>query len=148
MKKFQFRLDTLLKFRKMQKEEAQLKFAQAANQLKVEQEHLSKIENNLEQSVNLFRNCQSEVLTVDKLKSFHNYFDKIREDIKIQVDCVNKAELLRVECLKVLESAVKNYEAVGNLRAKRLLQYQAEVLSEEQKILDELGLQNYVRKSR
>lgn len=147
MKRFQFRLDTLLKFRKMQKEEAQLKFAQAANQAKIEKEQLSQLEDILQKNIGVFKISQSQVLTVDKLKSFHNYFDKIREDIKKQLGRLNEAELLRLECLKALESAVKNYEVVENLRAKRLLQHQAELLSEEQKFLDELGLQNYVRKS-
>lgn len=147
MKKFQFRLDALLKFRVMQKDEAQLKFSEAVKHLMIEKKQLSHLEDILKKNVNLFRDSQSGVLTVDMLKSFHNYFDKIRDEIKKQVVCVSIAEERRIECLKALELAVINYKVVSNLRAKRLLQYQVEVLGEEQKILDELGLQNYVRKS-
>ncbi|MGI6093382.1 MAG: flagellar export protein FliJ [Negativicutes bacterium] len=147
MKKFQFRLDTLLKYRQMQNEQAQLKFMQASQVLHEEKEKFDKLTIKLTESIVSFRKYQDSSPIIDELKDFQNYFDKIRENIKHQSMRVNEAQAVQQERLQELQQAAKNYEIVEKFRVKRLLQYQADALSEEQKYLDELGLQNYVRKS-
>ena len=148
MKKFQFRLDALLKFRQMQKEQAQLNFMQASQLLRDEQAKLDQLTIKLNEHVIVFRKSQGSSPTIEELKDFQNYFDKIRDNIKHQNTRVNEAQAARQERLQELHQAAKNYEIVEKFRVKRLLQYKAEALCEEQKFLDELGLQNYVRKVR
>lgn len=147
MKKFQFRLDALLKYRQMQKEQAQLAFMQASQVLHDEKAKLEQLTIKLTEIIGTFRDYQTNSLTIEVLKNFQNYFDKIRENINHQNTLVNEAQTVQQERLQELQQAVKNCEVVEKLKVKRLLQYQAETLSEEQKMLDELGLQNYVRKS-
>ncbi|MPM20338.1 hypothetical protein SDC9_66767 [bioreactor metagenome] len=147
MKKFQFRLDALLKYRQMQKEQAQLAFMKASQVLHDEKAKLEQLTIKLTEIIGTFRDYQTNSLTIEVLKNFQNYFDKIRENINHQNTRVNEAQTVQQERLQELRQAVKNCEVVEKLKVKRLLQYQAETLSEEQKMLDELGLQNYVRKS-
>lgn len=147
MKKFQFRLETLLKFRRMQKEQAQLKLAQAVQRLLAERERLVDLEKVLNENISRFRDTQNQMMTIETLKNYQAYFNKIRENIKVQNIRIDEAQIVQQECLNELQKAVKSCEAVEKLRVKRMLQYQAEALSEEQKFLDELGLQIYVRRN-
>jgi flagellar FliJ protein len=145
MKKFRFRLETLLKFRKMEEEQAQIKMAEANLRLIKEQELLDQFNHILATSLTLLTQEQTGSPTVETLKTFSYYIDKIKRDIINQQAQVVKAETYRHECLTVLEAAVKQRKLVDNLREKRLEQYKAELLQDEQKVLDELGTQTFMR---
>lgn len=147
MQRFQFRLETLLKFRKIQKEQAQIKFSEALNKLHTEQELLLDLENKLAESMDALRSRQQEqkLLTLETLKVFSNYFDKIKSDIIVQDKKVTEADVYCKECLAALEQTVKDSKLVEKLREKRLQQYQAEALHEEQKNIDEMAMQIYIR---
>jgi flagellar FliJ protein len=60
---------------------------------------------------------------------------------------VESADHKRRECIVLLEEAARKRKLVEKLKEKRLAQYQAEALLVEQKLLDELGLQAFVRNS-
>ncbi|CQR71483.1 Flagellar FliJ protein [Sporomusa ovata DSM 2662] len=145
MKKFRFRLETLLKFRKMEEEQAQLKLTEASIRLYKEQELLNQLQNNLVVSLDLLSQEQSGSPTIETLKTFGYYIDKIKSEIIHQQEQVANAETYRQECLVVLEAAMKQRKLVDNLREKRLEQYHTELLQEEQKLLDELGTQAFMR---
>lgn len=145
MKKFRFRLETLLKFRKMEEEQAQIKMAEANTRLYKEQELLSQLQHKLLFSLDLLNQEQTGSPTIETLKTFSYYIDKIKSDIVSQHQQVANAEIYRQECLTALEAAIKQRKLVDNLREKRLEQYNAELLQEEQKILDELGTQAFMR---
>lgn len=145
MKKFRFRLETLLKFRKMEEEQAQLKMTEASIRLYKEQELLNQLQNNLVVSFDLLNQEHSGSPTIETLKTFGYYIDKIKREIIHQQEQVAKAEIYRQECLVGLEAAMKQRKLVDNLREKRLEQYHTELLQEEQKVLDELGTQAFMR---
>lgn len=145
MKSFKFRLETLLKFRKMQKEQAQISFWQATNQFRMAKEKLTRLEEKLLENINLLRTFQQDVLPVETFKTFQYYFDKIKKEIQQQEENVRLADEYRKKCLKILEEAVKSHKAVEKFREKKVQDYQAALLKEEQKMLDEIGLQLYVR---
>ncbi|MEN6565680.1 MAG: flagellar export protein FliJ [Veillonellales bacterium] len=147
MQRFTFRLEALLNFRKMKKEQAQSQLAMATLQYHKEVKVLTKFEEELSQYQKLFCQRQCQKVTVELFKSFHNYIDKINKDILRQKDFVAAAEKNRQECLQIFEEAAKNCEAVEKLREKRFQQYQITVLQEEQKYLDEIGAQQYARKT-
>lgn len=145
MKKFRFRLETLLKFRRMQEEQAQIKLAEATDRLRKEQELLGDLQNKLALNLNRLNNEQAGQPTIETLKTFSYYIDKIKSEIVAQLEQVAKAKAYRQECLTILEAAIKQRKLVDNLRKKRLEQYNNELLQEEQKILDELGTQAFMR---
>lgn len=145
MRPFQFRLETLLKFRRMQEEQAQIKLAEATAQYVAERERLAALEGVLADHVADYRRTLAEPVTVAVLKMFRDYTDKLKGDISLQHVRVESAAQRRQECLTALEEAARARKLVEKLREKRLAQYQAEALLEEQKLLDELGLQAFVR---
>lgn len=145
MKPFRFRLETLLEFRKMQKEQSQIIFLKATNQLQFEREKLAGLEANVNENISLLRNSEQQSLSIEKLKFFRYYFDKINKDIEQQKDSVVEAEKYCQRCLADLGEAEKNHKIVEKFREKKLQHYQIEAINEEQKILDEIGLQIYTR---
>lgn len=148
MKRFHFRLEALLNFRKMKQEEAQLRFMEACSELQREQELLMGLEQEEQAQLLEFKNFQRRKgLTVDSLLLFSNYFDRLKEQITEAANRVATAEAKRQAAMKELEEAVKSYKVVENLRKKRLAEYRLELLREEQKELDEMGTQIFLRGS-
>jgi len=142
---FQFRLETLLKFRRMQEEQAQVALAEATAAFVAEQEALSALETELAAYVDDYRRKRREPVEISTLKMLRDYYDKLKGDIARQQGRVDDADRKRRECLAVLEEAAKARKLVEKLKEKRFAQYQAEALLEEQKLLDELGLQAFSR---
>jgi len=145
MKPFRFRLETLLEFRKMQKEQSQITFLQATNQLRIEKELLTELEDKLAENITLQSTRQQQSVTIEIVKSFRYYFDKISGDIAKQNQRVVQADEHRKECLRTLAEAEKNHKIVEKFREKKVQHYQIEAMNEEQKLLDEIGLQIYTR---
>jgi flagellar protein FliJ len=145
MKPFRFRLETLLEFRKMKKEQEQVVFLQAVNQLNLEKKILMEMKQKLLENVELLTVRQQQSLSIEIFKSFHYYFDKINKEIIKQNARVLEADEYRQQCLKALVEAERNHKAVEKFREKKVEQYQFEAMNEEQKSLDEIGLQIYTR---
>lgn len=145
MKPFRFRLEALLEFRKMQKEQSQIAFLQATNQLRIEKELLTELEGRLVENVKFINTRQQQPLPIEIFKSFRYYFDKISEDIGKQSQRVIQADKFCQECLSTLAEAEKNHKIVEKFREKKLQHYQIDAMNEEQKLLDEIGLQIYTR---
>lgn len=145
VKPFQFRLEPLLKFRRIQEEQAQVLLAQATAQYLAARDELVAREERLADHLIFWRQRQQESVTVGSLKMLQDYNDKLISDISCQKQNVAAAESFRQECIRGLEEAARARKLVEKLREKRLRQYQAELLREEQKELDELGLQAFIR---
>lgn len=145
MRPFQFRLETLLKFRRLQEEQAQIRLAEATAAYVAERDRLDALVNRMAEHVKNYRRVQEEPVAVATLKLCRDYNDRLIGDISHQRIRVSTAEDRRMDYLAALEEAAKARKLVEKLREKRLAQYQAEMLLEEQKLLDELGLQAYSR---
>lgn len=145
MKPFRFRLETLLDFRKMQKEQSQIAFLQATDQLRIDKELLTELEGRLAESGEGFNARRQQPLPIEVFKSFRYYFDKISKEIDKQNQCVIQSIKKRQDCLAKLTEAERKHKIVEKFREKKLEHYQIEALSEEQKLLDEIGLQIYIR---
>ena len=145
MKPFRFRLETLLDFRKIQKEQAQVVFLKANDQLRREKQLLADFKDKLADNMELLRVSQQQSLSIEKLKFFQYYFDKINNDIVKQKESIVQANQYCQECLQNLAEAEKNHKIVEKFREKKLQNYQIEAINEEQKLLDEIGLQIYTK---
>jgi len=115
------------------------------NQLRIEKEMLAQLEGKLLDNVALFHSRQQQVLSIESFKSFRYYFDKISEDVTAQKQRVIQADEHRRKCLQSLTEAEKNHKVVEKFREKKFHDYQIEAMNEEQKLLDEIGLQIYTK---
>ena len=147
MRRFQFKLQRLLEFRKIREEQAQAEFAKATRVFLQEKERMKILQEVLADTFNILKAQQEKSGPPIMLKMFQEYIDTTREGIRLQAAKVAVAAEFRQKCLKAFEEASRRRKAVDNLRERRLQQYQEEVLLEEQGFLDELAGQRYIRES-
>ncbi len=148
MKKFKFRLDTLLRVRQLQKEQAQLNFAAAVSRVMAAKTLLEQLQLQLAENMASFHTVQNKPISIEFIRSYHYYFNKMQENIEGQQQSVQQAEQQQQQCLNALNTAVNKFKIIEKLRFKRLDQFKAEVLCEEQHYLDDVGMQIYARQAR
>ncbi|WP_110953271.1 flagellar export protein FliJ [Anaerosinus massiliensis] len=148
MKKFKFRLNAVLKVEQIKKEQAEIEFAKAAKFLLDQKNKLVDYENELLHGMQEYYKMSNQKITVDTLTSYSGYFDRMRLQIENQKQCIVEAELAKKEKLKILQLAMSKLKTVEQLRDKSFEKFQREQLLDEQKELDEIGLQIYTRMAR
>ena len=147
MKKFRFQLETLLKVTRMKKEEAEVAFAQAVRALEEERAYQRQLLEEMAQGQRDYEKISKEGthIKIGRLMSFNQFFGWKRQQIEDQQQVILRANAVRQKALKVMMEQMSALKSIEKLREKRLAEYKAEALREEQKMLDEIGLQLTMR---
>ena len=147
MKKFKFQLETLLKVTRMKKEEAEVAFAEAVRRLEDARAYQRRLLEEMHQGQQDYERLSREGtrIKIGTLMSFNRFFGWKRQQIEDQQLVILSANAERQKRLKVLMEQMSALKSIEKLREKRLAEYKAEVLQEEQKMLDEIGLQLTMR---
>ena len=147
MKKFRFQLETLLKVTRMKKEEAEVAFAEAVRRLEEARAYQRRLLEEMQQGQLDYENLSKEGtrIKIGTLMSFNQFFGWKRQQIEDQQQVILQANAERQKRLKVLMEQMSALKSIEKLKEKRLAEYKEEVLQEEQKMLDEIGLQLTMR---
>ena len=147
MKKFKFQLETLLKVTRMKKEEAEVAFAEAVRRLEEARSYQRQLLEEMHRGRLDYENLSKEGtrIKIGTLMSFNQFFGWKRQQIEDQQQVILAANAERQKRLKVLMEQMSALKSIEKLREKRLAEYKAAVLQEEQKMLDEIGLQLTMR---
>ena len=147
MKKFKFQLETLLKVTRMKKEAAEVAFANAVRELEEARAYQRQLLEEMHQGQTDYEKLSKEGtrIKIGTLMSFNRFFGWKRQQIEDQQLVILSANAERQKRLKVLMEQMSALKSIEKLREKRLAEYKAEVLQEEQKMLDEIGLQLTMR---
>ena len=147
MKKFKFQLETLLRVTRSKKEDAEVAFANASRALEDKRAHMQLLLEEMQRGQREFENITQEGkrVTVGKLMDFHSFFQWKREQIEMQQQLILQAKAERQKRLKELMEVMSYLKSIEQLREKRLQEFKDAALHEEQKMLDEIGLQIYMR---
>jgi flagellar FliJ protein len=149
MKKFKFKLDALLKVTKMKKDQAEISFAEAVQQLKERKLFMAKLQEEMSQGLSDYnRLTEGAKITVGTLMTYNSFFAWKREQIELQDQAILDSKAMRSKRLKELMELRNRLKAIEQLRQKRLEEFKQQQLFEEQKELDEIGLQIYTRTAR
>ena len=148
MKKFKFQLETLLRVTKRKKDDAELKFAEASRYLEECRAKLQELLRELKEIQEEFATLTSEgkTITIGRIMVYNQFFNWKRTQIEQQQQVILKASQDKQQKLKALMKIMTYLKSIEQLKEKRLNEYNAEVLFEEQKTLDEIGLQLSMRK--
>lgn len=148
MKKFKFQLETLLKVTRMKKEDAEVAFAEASRKLEEAREGMNTLLAEMQQGQHDYEALSKEGtrVTIGKLMAFNGFFAWKREQIEMQQNILLQLRGEKQKKLKALMDVMSYLKSIEQLKEKRLQEYQAEALAEEQKMLDEIGLQLTMRK--
>ena len=148
MKKFKFQLETLLKVTRRKKDDAELKFAEVSRRLEDLKKQLQIFLREMKQGQNEFAKVTGEgkTVTINLIMTYNNFFNWKRSQIESWQQKIIKTTQERQEKLKALMDLMTYLKSIEQLKEKRLREYNEQLLFEEQKMLDEIGLQLYVRK--
>lgn len=148
MKKFKFQLETLLKVTRMKKEDAEVAFAEASRKLEEAREGMNTLLAEMQQGQHDYEALSKEGtrVTIGKLMAFNSFFAWKREQIEMQQNILLQLRGEKQKKLKALMDVMSYLKSIEQLKEKRLQEYQAEALAEEQKMLDGIGLQLTMRK--
>jgi len=149
MKKFKFQLAALLKVTKMKKEQAEIAFAEAAQLLLEQQAVMVQLKQEMQQGLSDYnRLTDGARITVGTLMTYNSFFAWKREQIELQDMAILQSKSMKGKRLKELMEVTNKLKAIEQLRQKRLEEFKQVQLFEEQKELDEIGLQIYTRAAR
>ena len=148
MKKFKFQLETLLKVTKRKKDDAEMKFAEASRYLEECRAKLQELLREMKEIQEEFAALTSEgkTITIGRIMVYNQFFNWKRIQIEQQQQVILKATQDKQQKLKALMKIMTYLKSIEQLKEKRLNEYNAQVLFEEQKTLDEIGLQLSMRK--
>jgi len=148
MKKFKFQLETLLKVTKRKKDDAEMKFAEASRYLEECRAQLQIFMRELQEVQEEFATLTGEgkTITIGKIMVYNQFFNWKREQIEQQQQVILKATQDKQQKLKILMKIMTYLKSIEQLKEKRFNEYKAEMLAEEQKTLDEIGLQLAIRR--
>ena len=148
MKKFRFQLETLLRVTSSKKEDAEVAFAKASRDLEDRRAHMQLLLDEMQRGQRDYEAISKEGkrVTVGRLMDFHSFFAWKREQIEMQQNILLQVRGEKQQKLKELMEVMSYLKSIEQLREKRLQEYKEDVLKEEQKMLDEIGLQLTTRR--
>ena len=147
MKKFRFKLETLLKVTRMNKDQAQVELAKATKLLEEARGYLQVLLQEMAQGYKDYAELTGEgkVISLGRLMTFNSFFNWKREQIEAQQQRIIQCQAERQKRMQELVKIMNKLKSIEQLKEKQLKQYMAELLEEEQKQLDEIGGQLYFR---
>ena len=150
MKRFKFQLETLLKVTRRKKDEAEQKFAEASRTLEENRERLQMLLREMKRGQDEYAaliHGEGKTVTIGVIMTYNTFFGWKRQQIEKQqrviLECMNEKQ----KKLRALMQVMTKLKSIEQLKEKRLKEYNEEALREEQKMLDELGLQMTMRNS-
>ena len=149
MKKFKFQLETLLKVTRRKKDDAEMAFAEVSRRLEEHRARLQELLHELQAGQKEYSELTAEghTVKVGTVVTYNNFFNWKREQIESQQQLILKTMQERQQKLKKLMELVTYLKSIEQLKEKRLREYNEELLKEEQKFLDEIGLQLHIRQN-
>ena len=147
MKKFRFKLETLLKVTRMNKEKAQVALAAATQELEEARAQLQQYLQDMAQGHRDYDELTGagKTISLGRLMVFNSFFNWKREQIEAQQQVIMEKQSARQHRMRELVEIMHKLKSIEQLREKQLNQYMEELLQEEQKQLDEIGGQLYFR---
>ncbi|MGP1366983.1 MAG: flagellar export protein FliJ [Schwartzia sp. (in: firmicutes)] len=150
MKKFRFKLEKYLDVTRRRKDEAERRFAEASRRLEEARERLGQLLVEMAQGQKDYADLISEGkrITVGTLMTYNSFFNWKRQQIEQQQQTILECQAAKQKCLQELMKIMNRLKSIEQLKEKRLQEYKDALQFEENKLLDEIGLQLYMRRSR
>lgn len=139
MRRFRFRLETVLRVRKRQEESRKIELGRATGVLQVRKRRLGELEQALDRRCRELESRRVETLRVLELDMFYASIVRAVDRVRAQESLVCAAQKAVDECRERFLAARKARRLLEKLRARSLAAHATRVFREEAKILDEIG---------
>lgn len=141
MKKFRFRLEKVLTYRRIVKDE-KLRALLEANAALDEATFMLAA---LEDEANRPRIAEGQTLTVDQLIALDHYNRRLARSIEEQRTRIKELHAAAAQALERYLEAAKDEKALAMLKDKKRISYMEDVEREMQHVLDEVAMQMSIR---
>ncbi len=145
MKKFEYSLQNVLKYKKDNEDSVKEVFLKLNNKVEEQEEILESLNIQLEESLAQLHNKTN--LTTINLKNCYSYMYILQDKVDKQEKVVNQYKEKLEDIRKKLIIAQKERKTIEVLKEKEYENYKNKIEKEEQKLNDELGLYAYLRKA-
>ena len=143
MKKFNFVLDNILKFRQSIEDQEKELLARAMQKVQMEESMARKLD--IEKHMHL-SSYDAHTSNIGKMRQQESYMTSLDIRIKNQQKQLDKAKSVSDSIRVKVVKATSNRKILESLKDKYLTGYRQELSRAEQKILDEVGISSYNRK--
>lgn len=143
-KKFKFKLEQVLKYRKIQENMALVDFAEASAVLSQEESKLEEFIKNRSEAFNILKNPTSATYSEGiQLDSFVKL-----QDVRIvrQKKKVEHHKQIVEELREILQQRQTEYKMIKEFKVKKSVEFKDEIDALEQKALDEISVTRFVHK--
>ena len=138
MRRFQFKLQILLKHRKNIEDQKKRIFARVNRQLIEQESNLRKLENE-------YFDCREKVYNDPFIMRQNVYYtDKLKNDIRRQINVIKNTRTVLEQRRKEMVKASGDRRAMEIIREKRYKEFKTAAMRREQKLLDEICTQQYL----
>ncbi len=141
MKKFSFSLEKVLEIRKFRQEQAEIEVGRALSAEQVIQHKLDTVASQYAETTQLMRGASDFQLLCDANR-FYALLNMQKEQL---LEELTQAKLVTEEKRKILQKAMREYEAVAKLREKNYAVYEQELAAEEENLVDDIVTSRYNR---
>ena len=143
MKKFQFRLDAVMKVYKIHQDHAQAVLQERLAADNRAKEKLLLCQEALENSVKLADQKHLAPQSVADILQHRLYLHRLTEEFKQQKGICSQTQKEVDQARAVLVEANRRTQTIENLKAKQFAQYRQDMLRKEQDVMDEIGLRTH-----
>jgi flagellar protein FliJ len=145
MKKFRFKLQTVLDQRQIKEDQYLAELAKARQQEAAEILKLEDLKTKLKQVCKSIENAFKDNLDISELERWNSYAEATRDDIKVQELTLKTVREIVEQKRQDLVEAMKEKQVLETLRDKQEQQYLKVAATAEQTILDEMASLKYLR---
>lgn len=142
---FVFRFQKIMDIKENEKEEAKMVYAESLSRLREREQELDHLLNLQKQWELRWRELEKQPVSIQKLLEIQTYLGYLGQQIKQKRDKIFQAEQDADSFQQTLIDKSKELQVWEKWKNKSYTEYQEEEHQREQKFMDELGLQQYVR---
>jgi flagellar FliJ protein len=142
---FNFRLQSVLNYRKQLEEKVASEFADTRRRFDCEKEILKKLEKERLNSVSRLNSMEGAKLCVADISAYFLYINYIKHKEKYHEEVISRIARESEEKRLELINAIKKRKILEMVREKKLEEYRIYLVNKERKELDEMGTSGYAR---
>ena len=145
MKKFNFKLQSLLKYRKYLEDLAKQETSKALKNVIESKKTIEKLKSDYSKVSDELNKAILKKISADEFRQYHDYLNYIENDISEKTTVKIKLQKIFLDKQKILTQKTVNKKVVELLKKKKTTQYMEEFHKAEQNITDEVAVLKKVR---
>ena len=139
MRRFKFRLQSVLNIKEKKLEDERLKLASIISTLEAQKDvflELNEKKENLEKELN--STLENSILDIQNVVAYKNYINRLEDDIKIQFEIIKKTQIELEEQQMQVNQAYKEVKVLEKLKEKQYNNFLFEYEQNQIKELDDI----------